>query len=124
LDCIADRKEPEIEEFLLECFNQCEKVSKLKAPKNSIFSGADLLDRLASLLHDLSSTRALEAVLARRDILPPASFNQVFRSALRIWPKDKVFQEFSPFLGQKKGAAKEKGEMIQQVIWAACHHGV
>jgi hypothetical protein len=120
LYCLVERKEPEVEEFLLACLGQGEKIAKLKAPKNQAIEGADLLERLSSLLHDIGSPKALETVLARRDILPLASFSQVFRSALQIWPAEKVYSEYSAFLGQKKGPAKEKGEIIGRIIWAIC----
>src|SRR5262249_7259957 len=98
-----------------------EKLAKVKPGKNSVIAGDDLLDRLASLVHELGSAKALESILARRDILPVVSFTQVFQSALRVWPADKVYNEFSSFLGQKKGAAKDKGEIIERSIWSICH---
>lgn len=124
LYCLDSRKESEVEEFLLVCLGQAEKIAKLKAPKNQALEGADVLDRLSSLLHDIGSPKALETVVARRDILPVGSFHQIFQSALRVWPADKVYNEFSSFLGQKKGPAKEKGEVIERSIWSICHRTI
>jgi hypothetical protein len=120
LACLGDRKESEVEDFLLACMGQSDKLAKIKTTKKSVISGDDLLERLSSLLHNFGSPKALEAVLARRDILPVASFSQVFQSALRTWPPEKVYQEFSPFVGQKKGAAKEKGGVVDRLIWTIC----
>jgi hypothetical protein len=80
--------------------------------------------RLSSLLYDIGSPKTLEAVLAKRDVLPPTAFGQVLRSALRTWPADKVYQEFAPLMEQKKGAGKEKSEELQRTIYAAfCYSG-
>ncbi len=119
LDCLEQCKNAEGEEFLLTSFNQCDKLAKLKAAKNSPIAGADLVARLASLLYNISSPKALEAVLAKRALLPLVAFGQVLRSALRTWPADKVYQEFALALEQKKGAGKEKSEEIERTIVAA-----
>jgi hypothetical protein len=119
LDCVEQRREPDIEEFLLGCFQNCDKLAKLKPAKNSYISGADLMARLTSLLCMIGSPKSLEAVLAKRSMLPTQAFGQVFRSALRAWPVDKVYQEFAPLLEQKKGAGKEMAEAIEQTILSA-----
>jgi len=124
LDCLEQRRDAEAEEFLLASLNQCNKLGKLKAAKNSHITGADILIHLSSLLYALGSSKALEAVLAKRDLLPAAAFAQVLSSAFRIWPADKIYQEFAPLLGQTKGAGKEKREVIEQTIWAARYSGV
>ncbi len=123
LDCLEQRNDAEGEEFLLTSFKQCDKLAKVKAAKNSHVAGADLMVRLSSLLYDIGSPKTLEAVLAKREVLPPAAFGQVLRSALRTWPADKVYQEFAPLLGQKKGAGKEKNEVLQQTIYEAFAYG-
>jgi hypothetical protein len=124
LDCLHGRKESEIEEFLLACFAQVEKLGKLKVPKPTTFlaavTGADLMDRLALLLYNLGSLKSLEAVLARRDSLPPSAFAIVLQSALRAWPTERVYQEFAALLEQKKGAGKEKCGVLQHAIRASC----
>jgi len=119
LNCLEQRKDAASEAFLLTCFNQCEKLARLKAPKNLPIAGADLMDRLASLLCYIGTPQALEAVLAKRDVLPLTAFPQVARCALRSWTADKVYQEFAPLLEQKKGAGKDKGDEIQRVIVAS-----
>jgi hypothetical protein len=55
LDCLEQRKDTEGEEFLLTCFNQCDKLAKVKAAKNSHVAGADLMVRLSSLLYNIGS---------------------------------------------------------------------
>jgi hypothetical protein len=119
LDCIDERKDAECEAFLLHCFGQCEKLAKVKAAKNALIGGVDMVERLASLLSRIGSPKALEAVLARRDILPTGAFPHVLGSALRAWPADKIYKEFAPLLEQKKGAGKDKSEQIQSVILAS-----
>jgi hypothetical protein len=124
LDCLQLQKNAEKEQFLLTCFDQCEKLAKLKAAKNSHVAGSDLVARLAALLHSIGSPPALEAVLARREILPPTAFGQVLRSALRTWPAAKIYEEFAPLLGQKKGVGKTRRDELQRTIWAACDDNV
>jgi hypothetical protein len=119
LDCLEQRKDAETEEFLLGCFANSDKLAKVKAAKNSIFAGVELMARLAGLLYNIGSPKALEAVLAKRDVLPSAAFPQVLRSALIAWPADRVFTEFSPLLEQKKGAGKEKSQELQRFISTA-----
>src|SRR6185369_3204661 len=119
LGCVEGRKDAE--EFLLGCFNQCDKLSKLKAPKNFILSGTDVMAQLASLVYQTGSPRALDAVLAKRDVLPASAFGEVLQSALRTWPPAKVYDEFSPLLVQKKGAGKEKNAELQQIIGTYGH---
>ncbi len=116
LDGLEQRQEAE--EFLLACFGQCDKITRLKAAKNSSLAGADLTARLAALLYGLGSTKTLEAVLAKRTVLPAPAFAHVLHSALRVWPADKVYLEFAPLFEQKKGAAREVGEEIERTILA------
>ena len=118
LDCLEQRKDAEAEEFLLGCFASADKLAKVKAARKAVFAGTDLMARLAALLYNIGSPKTLEAVLAKRDVLPPAAFPQVLRSALRTWPADRVYTEFSPLLDQKKGAGKEKSEEVQRLISA------
>jgi len=119
LGCVEGRKDAE--EFLLGCFNQCDKLAKLKAPKNFILSGTDIMAQLASLVYQTGSPKALDTVLAKRDVLPASAFGEVLQSALRTWPPAKVYDEFSPLLAQKKGAGKEKNAELQQIIGTYGH---
>ena len=119
LDCLAQRKEPEVEEFVLACFGQGDRVAKLKAAKNSNVAGSDLMSRLAGLLYGVGSPKTLGALLAKHDVLPAMAFTFVLRSALRAWPANKVYQEFSPLLSQAKGPGREKGDVIEHFIVAA-----
>ena len=127
LDCLKERKDSETEDFMLARFAQCEKLPKFKPPKKSQFvvytSGEDIAERMVWLLYEIGTPKALEAVLAKRDVLPPSAFHHVLYSALRIWSPDKVFAEFSPLLDQKKGAGKEKCELLERAIYASSHGG-
>ena len=125
LDCLASRKDPEVEECLLGCFAKSDALAKVKAKtivttgKNSMFNGADLLERLTVLLYQIGSPKTIEAILEKRESLPTTVFPQILRGALRSWPADKVYQEFSPLLGQAKGPGKEKADMIEHFVTAA-----
>jgi len=124
LDCLEKRKNPECEKFLLTYFDQDVKISKLKAAKNSQSRGVDVVARLALLLCDLGSPKAHEAVLEKRNALPSIAFGEVLRSAILTWSPEKVFEEFAPLLGEKKGAGKQKGEAISHTIWTTRYSGV
>jgi len=117
LDCLLERKDAD--DFLLNCFNQSDKLAKVKAAKNSHISGADVVSRLTCTLYRSGSPEALAAILEKRESLPPGVFGQVVRAALRLWPADKVFKEFSPLLAHKKGAGKEKADELQRISWAS-----
>jgi len=119
LGCLASRKDVEVEEFLLECFAKSDALAKVKAAKNSTYAGADLMVSLVNLLYDIGSSKALEAILAKRETLPSAAFLQIWKSALGLWPAEKVYEEFSPLLEQTKGTGKEKSLMLQRSIHAA-----
>ena len=119
LDCLEHRREAEAEEFLLDCSAKSDKLAPVKAAQKSVLAGADVMARLASLLYNIGSPKTLEALLAKRDALPFAAFPHVLRSALRTWPPDKVFTEFSPLLERKKAAGKEKSEELQRFMSAA-----
>ena len=129
LDCLASRKDAEVETFLLEGFAKSDALAKAKAVKNPVISsgtgrylalaGADLVERLTLLLYEIGSPKALEAILAKREMLSPAVFPQIWQSALRMWPAEKVFEEFSPLLEHTKGAGKEKSLKLQHAIHAA-----
>ncbi|HMP81755.1 MAG TPA: HEAT repeat domain-containing protein [Verrucomicrobiota bacterium] len=121
LTVLGGRKDGEIEEFLLECFSQPDKFAKVKSPKKSIVTHSDLTVRLVELLYEIGTPKTLEAVLAKRDVLPLSAFHQVLQSALRTWAPDKVFTEFSPLLEQRKGAGKEKSELLERVFYASSH---
>lgn len=116
LACLNERKDAEVEEFVLDCFNRGDKLAKLKAAKNSYVSGEDLIQRLAQLLYSIGSPKTFEALLAKRESLPLAAFEEVLRSALRFWSPDKMFKEFSPLLEHKKGAGKEKANRLVYLI--------
>jgi hypothetical protein len=129
LDCLASRKDAGVAAFLLEGFAKSDALVKVKAVKNPVITstttryfalaGADLMERLTVLLYDIGSPNALEAILAKREMLSPAVFLQIWRSALRRWPAERVFEEFSPLLEQTKGPGKEKSLSLQRAIHAA-----
>src|SRR5437899_916437 len=52
LACLNERSEPEVEEFLLACIKESDKLLKLKSKKAAI-GGDDLVDRLVALLYEL-----------------------------------------------------------------------
>src|SRR5581483_7871047 len=106
------RQDPEVEEFLLDCFQQC----GVKAGKKSAALGVDLAARLASLLYGLRTPRAFAAILARRDELPAVSFILVLGSALSTWPPEKVYDEFSPLVAETKGDGKAKCGVLKRVL--------
>jgi hypothetical protein len=116
LDCAEQRSDAEVEDFLLDCFERSFKLSSLKAAKTSAFNGLDITVRLASILSRIGSQKSLETILRRRNELPTPAFTLVFDSALRVWPADKVYQEFQPVLAQTTGAGKEKSPVIQRYL--------
>jgi hypothetical protein len=118
LDCLNQRKDAEVEEFVLGCFSQGDKVGKLKGAKNSYVAGDDVMIRLAGLLYNVGTPKTLETILAKRGVLPATAFGFVLRSALRSWPAEKVFEEFSSLLSQKKGAGKDKCAELERFISA------
>jgi hypothetical protein len=119
LDCLEQRKDAAVEEFALACIGQCDKVGQLKGAKNSFVAGDDVMIRLARLLYNVGTPKTLDAILAKRDVLPPTVFGFVLRSALRTWSAAKVFDEFSPLLAQTKGGGKEKSAELERLISAA-----
>jgi hypothetical protein len=117
--CLSTRKDAEVEEFLLGCLGKSEALAKVKAANNSTVSGADLVADIASLLYGVGSPRALEAILAKREVLPDGMFYYVLQTALRTWSAEKFFTEFSPLLEQKKGANQKKREGLERCIHTA-----
>jgi hypothetical protein len=116
LDCLAPRKEAEVEKFLLDALAKSDGLAKVKAAQNSAVSGADLMARVALMLYGIGSSKALEVILDKRALLPAAVFPYIFRTALRVWPADKVYSEFSPLLDEKKGAGRDKRNFLESFI--------
>lgn len=121
LDCLASRHEPEVEKFLLACFDQSDRIAKLKAPNNSHVGGADVVVRLAERLFLCGSQSAFDSILTRRDSLPSAAFDTVLNTAFKAWPPGNVFDEFSPLLASAKGAQKSRFNALYRRILAAGH---
>ena len=119
LQCFEGRKNAETEVFLLGYLAQSDALSKIKATTNSVVGGPDLIREIVEQLYAIGSPQALNAILTHRDKVPADSFGEVLRSALRTWPPDKVYQEFAPLLEHKKGAGKQKANVIEHTIWAA-----
>jgi hypothetical protein len=117
--CLSSRKDAEAEEFLLGCLAKSDALAKVKAASNSTVSGADLVGDVALLLYGIGSPRALEAILAKREVLPDSIFYYVLHAALRTWTPEKFFIEFSPLLEQKKGANQKKREGLERCIHTA-----
>lgn len=116
LACLGTR--PDIGEFLLNGLAMSEKLVKVKAPKNSTLGGAEVAERIVSLLYNANSPPALQAILDQRDVLPPGAFGHVLRSALYTWTAEKIFTEFSPLLAQNDAVAKDKTRVIRATIWS------
>lgn len=116
LSCLRERKDADVESFLLDCFNQIERLAKVKPAKNSTDSGADVALSLSSQIYDFGSPKLLEAILARQNELPSSAFPFVLRSALRLWPADKFYDEFSPLLSQTKVPGKDKCDVLRRII--------
>lgn len=123
LDCLSNRTEPEVEAFILDCFNQSDKIAKLKPAKNSHVGGDDILIRLTSQLYHTKSPGNLSTILAKRATLPSAVFGFVLRSALCSWTPEKVFEEYSPLLAKNKGPGQyfcsELERHISATAWDA-----
>jgi len=125
LDCLQHCKDAQAEAFLLGCLANSDKLAKVKAAKNFVFAGPELLVRLVTLLSDLATPQSLEAVLSKRATLPAEAFPQVLHCALRSWTPEKVFVEFAPLLAEKKGVGKSKKEELERIIYAlSCQRGV
>jgi hypothetical protein len=116
LNCLEQLRETEVEQFALGCFDKSDKLAKVKAAKNSVFAGTDVTAWLAALLYKVNTAGAHQALLAKRDILPPSAFDQVLRSALITWSPEHFYKEFSPLLEQKKGRTQVKSEELTQLL--------
>ena len=124
LGCLDQRsrnakKEIEVEQFVIDCFLQSEKLAKIKPAKNFSYTGTNFVGRLSTLPHIIGTPRALETLLSKRELLSPVSTAMIIRSALSVWTPEKVFEEFSPLLRETKGVGKEKREQLRGVFWAA-----
>ena len=124
LNCVGSRKEAEVETFLLEALAKSCAITRLTVHNLSVTvkasvsptAGADVSAHLTEMVYGIGSRAALETILEKREFLPPLAFPHVFRSALRTWPADKVFTEFSPLLEGKQGTGKEKREYLERFI--------
>jgi len=116
LECLQVRKDTQTEEFLVACIAQSDKLGKVKATKECVFGGADIIRDLAKLLYAVGSPQSLNAILAHRDKISSDSFPLIVESAFRVWSADKVYQEFAPLLELKKGADKHKGDEVEIAI--------
>jgi hypothetical protein len=130
LGCLEPRREAEVQDFLLGAFMKSDALGKVKAPKNAavtpgvprviagqmVLSGTDLMLNIAMLLYGMGSKQTLEAILGKREVLSATAFSLVFRSALRSWPAEKVFAEFSPLLEHARGAGKARGDEVERFI--------
>lgn len=119
LNCLDTKRELDVEKFLLEAFAKSNGLVKVKAASNTTVSGPDLVVRLVLSLYGIASRPALEAILEKRALLPATIFSYVLQSALRTWPMDKVFSEFSPLLEETRGEGKLKRQRLEQFI-----HGI
>ena len=118
LDALPQGKDAATEAFLIEAVAQAGRLVTVRANKNDTLDGGDVLERLAQLLYQLGSPAALKALTAQHGFLPPEAFKYALRGALRTWPADQFFVQFSPLLAQQKGAGKEKADQLRHVAWA------
>ncbi len=116
LNCLDSRKEAEVEKFLLEAFAKSDRLTRVKPAPNTTTSGVDLMAQMATRLYQRGSNAALAAVLEKRELLPASYFSYVLRSALRTWPADRVYSEFSPVLEAKPGKGQEKRNVLEHFI--------
>ena len=82
-------------------------------------SAIDVLDRLTTSVYQIGSLQALDAILAKREVIPAGSFYPVLRSALRRWSPEKIYDEFSPLLESAKGPGQFKRDGIHRVMHAS-----
>jgi hypothetical protein len=120
LQCLERRTDTPTEEYLVATMSQAVQIAKIKAA-NCVISGPDILRQLTELLYGIGSPQALNLIIAHQDKIPVDSYRLVLLSALRSWPAEKVFAEFSPLLEQKKGAGKVKYELLERAIYASSH---
>lgn len=120
LQCLEGRTDAPVEEYLVTTMSQAAQIAKIKA-KNCIVFGPDILRELADLLFRIASPQTLNLILTHQDKIPVDSYGVVLVSALRSWPADKVFTEFSPLLDQKKGVGKDKYELLERAIDTSTH---
>lgn len=120
LQCLERRKDDPTEEYLVATLSQASQIAKIKA-KNCVISGPDVIRQLSELLYGIGSSQTLNLIITHQDKIPADSYRLVLLSALRSWPHDKIFAEFSPLLEQKRGAGKEKCKLLEQVIYASAH---
>ena len=119
LECLRGRTDAGTEKLLLGCFAHYDKLQKVKAGKDCVFTGADMIREIAVPLYHIGSAQALEAILSHREKVSTEYFRLIALSAVRTWPPDKVYEEFAPLLEQKKGAGKDRLDIIQRLIWTS-----
>jgi len=116
LNCLVSRRDPEVENFLLDALTGADKLPKVKAAKNTVVSGTDLIGRLAEMVYGIGSPRALEVILVKRELLPLAVYPDVLRTAIRVWPASRFFTEFSPLLQETRGTGRDKRECLETLV--------
>jgi len=115
LECLASQKGEKVEAFLIGCVDQVEVLAKLKAPKDSHETGQTLALQLVRLC-EMGTSKAAEAVLRKRESIPPMAFEFVARCALRQWSAARVYEEFSPLLKGKSAVEKAKCEDLEVLM--------
>src|SRR5262249_11702304 len=111
LQCFEGRKDAETEKLLLGCFAQYDKLIKVKGGKDCVITGVDMIREIAVPLYNIGSPQALDAILSHREKVSLDYFRLVVLSALRVWPADKIYEEFAPLLESKKGGGKEQADI-------------
>ncbi len=112
LECLAYRKDPATDRFLLKLFQQREKIAAIKGEPG----GKDIVDRLMSMI---SRTRLLagKALIDERDTLAAAHLPYALHVACRLLSPAEVFDSFSPYLAELR--PREKIEKKRAMTHAA-----
>ncbi len=118
LSCFATRTDKKTEEFLLGCFEQRDKLAKLKGD----ISGEDVSLKAAQLLVAMDSKKVQKILIDSHSTLAPDVLQLAFVAAARTKKPKEVYRYFSPYLsarasGKKsRDPAKQKYEAIREVL--------
>ena len=103
LRCLRGRDDAKTESFLINAFEQRDKLVAIKAEP----SGSDVLELLVLLMANCPK-QAQAALIDSQDSLTEANFAQAFVAACRSRSPGQVFELFSPYLLATSGGKKTK----------------
>lgn len=115
LSCIEYRKGREIEEWLLARFEEVTRSANTMASSSALVASG-IARQMAEMLYRIGEPRALSAILALKDVLPPDCFQLIVQTAVRSWPSSQVFDQFGPLLKSKKKPDKQKAGALENVM--------